>query len=334
MDSLQEKLALYAKNNLNVMFIGSHGVGKSTVALQVIKDSGLKCKYYSASTLDPWADLVGIPVPDKKSGTLEFCRPTDLLDAEALVFDELNRAHPRVLNAVLEIVQFKSINGTKLPNLKFVWACINPPGGEYQVEELDPALVDRFHIFIKMPATINVEYLATKMDKKIAKTLQDWWISDLDAEQKRNFTPRRVEYVGTLISKGIPWKDSIPQGHTFPIGTLEDKLNSLVSTKKSFSFDKDYILKNPKDVLSYYKENPQICNKLADVISTLEGEEIYQVRDIFENLPKELCNKIGAYRFDCVKRSIMEKFISDKIEYKKKYPKFTEAFSFETLSEK
>jgi len=52
-----------------------------------------------------------------------------------LFFDELNRAHPKVLNAVFELVQFRSINGDKLPRLQCVIAAINPPGAGYHVQE-------------------------------------------------------------------------------------------------------------------------------------------------------------------------------------------------------
>ena len=87
------------------------------------------------------------------------------------MFDELNRAHLRVLNAVLEIIQFKSINGELLPNLKMVWAAINPPESDYQVEDLDPALVGRFHMYVKIKAFLDMDFLKTRMTEDIAKAL-------------------------------------------------------------------------------------------------------------------------------------------------------------------
>jgi len=142
MSTLEDKLLTYAKNNLNVLIIGTHGIGKSLIVKSIAEKLKIKFKYFSTSTLDAFADLVGIPTPDKETNSLKFYRPKDLEDAEFIFFDELSRGHPRVLNAILEIIQFKTVNGYKLPNLKIVWAAMNPSGEDYQTEELDPALTD------------------------------------------------------------------------------------------------------------------------------------------------------------------------------------------------
>jgi len=327
----KEKLVLYAKNNLNVMFVGPHGVGKTTVARQVIEDElKLKYKYYSSSTLDPWADLVGIPVPDKKTKTSDFYRPQDLENAEAIFFDELNRAHPRVLNAVLEIVQFKTINGQPLPNLKFVWCAVNPPGGDYQVEDMDPALIDRFHCYIRMEPEINIEYMQTKFSKKIATCLSEWWNQDLEANQQSILTPRRIEYIGTLIDKGIPWKDSIPQGHTFPIHSLDERLNLLSDDKKNpLKISKENILNNKDKFLDALKENVSIGIKIKKVINEqFDGNELFEIRDILEFMPKEWMASIKEKRLPIFSDAFKEKFKDNKINYKKLYPKISDIFGF------
>ena len=45
---------------LNALLVGYHGVSKTQMHLEEAKSLGLKIKYYSNSTLDPWSDLVGI----------------------------------------------------------------------------------------------------------------------------------------------------------------------------------------------------------------------------------------------------------------------------------
>jgi MoxR-like ATPase len=54
---------------------------------------------------------------DEKGSYLELVRPKAFRDDEvqALFFDEFNRSHKNKRNAVMELMQFKSINGRKFP---------------------------------------------------------------------------------------------------------------------------------------------------------------------------------------------------------------------------
>ena len=147
---IHETLVRAARCGFNALLVGPHGVGKTSMIMSVARDLGLVAKSFCASTLDPFADLIGIPVPIDKNGdkTMEFVRSDSVNQAELMFFDELNRAHPKVLNAILEIVQFKTVNGERLPRLKCVFAAMNPAGDRYHCESVDPALLDRFHIHI------------------------------------------------------------------------------------------------------------------------------------------------------------------------------------------
>jgi len=163
--------------------------------------AGLKLKYYSAPTLDPWSDLVAsrcrpiTPMAPAAPGKhLEFIRPHDVDQAELVFSDELNRAHPKVHNAVLEMIQFKSINGTPLPNVRMVWAAINPPGDIYSVSELDPALEDRFQLHLPVKAAPSAQYYRDRagIPEHIATALILWWQRDLQDELRRLISPRRA----------------------------------------------------------------------------------------------------------------------------------------------
>src|SRR5574339_183824 len=95
--SLDKKLDFWIKNNYNVLFKGKHGVGKTTSVLEAFNKSGLKWMYFSASTMDPFCDFVGIPkeVKDENGNSyLDLIRPRQFQndEVEALFFDEFNRA--------------------------------------------------------------------------------------------------------------------------------------------------------------------------------------------------------------------------------------------------
>src|SRR5579862_8258869 len=123
------RLERYRDLGLNVMLKGHAGVGKTEVIKHVFRD--LKWKYFSASTMDPWVDLIGVPRThvDKQLGdVLDLVRPRFVVEnqIEAIFLDELNRAPEKVLNALMELIQFRSINGFKFTNLKMIWIAINP----------------------------------------------------------------------------------------------------------------------------------------------------------------------------------------------------------------
>ena len=226
----QKLLQTYINNGFNILLQGQHGVGKTMVLTQACETLGLKLKYYSASSLDPYTDLVGIPkFTEDEIGkeVIKSVRPQEINDAEVVFFDELNRADPKVLNAVFELIQFRSINGEKLPNLKCIIAAQNPPGEDYTVDTLDPALADRFHVCLDIKPEVSLTYLKGVLKDDTAKALVKW---HKDHGKKADYiSPRRIEMVGK-IWEATGDKQSLvaamPQGGTFDVGKLFNYLNN------------------------------------------------------------------------------------------------------------
>jgi MoxR-like ATPase len=180
---MEAKLDFWIKEGLNVIFVGKHGVGKTTMVKEAFERNNLKWLYFSSATMDPWVDFIGVP-KEKTEGELTFLelvRPkyfqTD--EIEALFFDEFNRSHKKVRNAVMELIQFKSINGKKFNNLKIIWAAVNPDDEEdeelkYDVEKIDPAQLDRFHIHIKIPYKPHYVYFKNRYGNQMADAAIEW----------------------------------------------------------------------------------------------------------------------------------------------------------------
>jgi len=203
---------------LNVLLVGQHGIGKTERVLEGLKRNNMKYLYFSASTMDPFVDLIGIPrVIENDAGArhLDFVKTKQVADADYnyIVIDEYNRSHKKVRNALMECVQFKSLNGVPLPNLKGVIAMINPPDDEdtYDVEKLDPAQEDRFHIKVSLPNGPSKEYFKKKYNEMgdIACT---WWTTiDAKLRNKGIVSPRRLDYALNLYNKGIDIEDVLPK---------------------------------------------------------------------------------------------------------------------------
>ncbi len=210
-----EVLKQYIQADLNVLFIGERGVGKTALAVSAFEKCNLNYKYFGASTLDPWVDLIGTPSKNEKEAVpfLELVRPEFIIKEkiEAIFFDELNRAPEKVLNAVMELIQFKSINGFKLPHLKVVWAAINPETEDhtYSVNHLDPAHIDRFHVHINVPYELDVNYFRKRFPESVAQKLVDWWRA-MPIEIRREVSPRRLEYVGDAACRGMNLEHFLP----------------------------------------------------------------------------------------------------------------------------
>lgn len=295
----------YIKAGFNILISGLHGTGKTQSIKEACEKLGLKYKYYSASTLDPYTDLVGVPVPKADEtgfDRLVMVRPREIDEAEVVVFDELNRADSKTRNAVLELVQFRAINGEVLPNLKCVIAAVNPPDGEYDVEDLDPALVDRFHVSIEVKPRVSGAYFKEKFGPEIGNALVSWW-SGINQSKRGNYlSPRRLELIGQVwnaTQSAEALKAAMPPGGVFEVKKLADALRdaSLTPEERSkFEQEREKALEAAKlaeaqrianianwtrqeitdvarrpDIIKALTENPTDVNlhtKIADVLAT------------------------------------------------------------------
>lgn len=218
-----EKLDFWIQNNWNVLFIGRHGAGKTSRVIEAFERNKLSWKYFSGSTLDPWCDFVGVPKavtrPDG-SQYLDFVLPKYFQDntIEAIFIDEYNRSHKKIRNAVMELIQYRSINGRKFDRLRLVWAAINPEeDNEYQVEPLDFAQKDRFHIQVNIPYKPSLDWFTKTFNEKSAKGAVAWW-HELEEEEKKLVSPRRLEYALRIYEAGGDIKDVIP--HSLNVNKL------------------------------------------------------------------------------------------------------------------
>jgi hypothetical protein len=211
-----KKLKFYIENNLNVLFIGEHGVGKTACIKEAFNNAKLNWLYFSGATMDPWVDFIGVPKEQTdKDGNmyLDLVRPKAFADdaVEAIFMDEFNRSHKKVRNALMELIQFKSINGRKFNNLKIVWAAVNPDSEDnvYDVEKIDPAQNDRFHIHIEVPYKPDLQYFKKKFGE-MGEVAVEWW-EKLTEENKRLVSPRRLDYTLEIHNLSGDVRDVIPK---------------------------------------------------------------------------------------------------------------------------
>ena len=199
----------YMGAGFNVLITGEAGTGKTAMLKQAAANLNWNMKYFSAATMDPIIDLIGIPVPDTDKQVMNFYRPEDIEDADVIFVDELNRAPVPVLNSVFELIQFRSVNGRHLPKLKCVVAAINPVTSDYTTDELDRALTDRFDVFLSSEVEADYQYLKSKFGPAYAKVgvqlfkeYQENYKTDRSKGNSMGyFSPRRLEKLMEVFQK-------------------------------------------------------------------------------------------------------------------------------------
>lgn len=294
--SVIPKIDFYVQNKMNVILVGDHGVGKTYGLLEAAGKHGLKVKYYSCATLDPFTDLVGVPYPTEDGKELNMIRPRAIDEADIVFFDELNRAaDTKTLNAILEIVQFHSINGERLPNLKAVWAAINPiEKEEYEVRSLDPALLDRFDVFVEIKPKVSVPYLRQFMDEKIAQAIADWW-KQRSGGKADYISPRRMEKIGRIVHETgdtAVVKQMMPLGGKYDVGALIQRLNVATGKVSADELNNNKMGGPPDD--SIITEKKWLKNNKKEVKKRLEAGNVTE--STIDNIVKALENGIAGER--------------------------------------
>ena len=133
----------------NIMIAGKHGIGKSEIVKEFFEVRGKKVvTMFCSQAADP-GDIIGLPKYDEETGKTIFALPwwfpTDNTPV-VLFLDELNRARPEILQVVMDLALSRKIVGRSLPEGSQIISAVNC-GDEYQLTDLDPALVSRFNIY-------------------------------------------------------------------------------------------------------------------------------------------------------------------------------------------
>lgn len=143
----------------------------------------------------------------------------------------------KVRNAIMELIQFRSINGKKFNNLKIVWAAINPDDDDtYDVERLDPAQKDRFPIHVYMPYEVSYDFFVQKFGS-MGRTACQWW-DNLSDEVKNELSPRRLDYALQVfkmqgdLTYVLPYTANVQElTSQLMDGSIDERLNALFLSK-------------------------------------------------------------------------------------------------------
>ena len=184
----------------NVMLVGKHGIGKSEILTSYFNGKGMKVvTLFLGQMADP-GDIIGLPSKvEKENADGHVTSQTDFtppywfpIDGKPIVLflDELNRARPEILQTVMDLTLNRKLAGKALPEGSYVISAVND-GDEYQLTDLDPALVSRFNIYEFRP-TVE-EWLnwaaGQRLDDRVINFIQDnpTWLDGDGNDKKRDY---------------------------------------------------------------------------------------------------------------------------------------------------
>lgn len=296
----------------NIMLAGRHGIGKSEILTEYFSKTGMSVIPLFLGQMSDPGDLIGLPNKDEKTGKTEFMPPYWFpVDGKPIVLflDELNRARPEVLQTIMDLALNRKLAGKHLPEGSRIIAAVNE-GEEYQLTDLDPALVSRFNIFRFEPSVEEWILWAQKknVDSRVISFIRDngtWLDKDPSLEEGEDTgldkTPDRRAW--KRVSDVIKGKENLEKNDVL-------LMSSIIGIKATNIFIKK-IRQNKtieaKDLLNEFDSKVPLLSDLTLHQFTILNEDIFM---FFESHLDNLSNKKEV-------ASNLEKYI----EYLKSYSK-------------
>lgn len=308
----------------SVLLRANHGVGKSGAAKQV--RLMLMARYGEALGDFPLhdrragqmseGDCVGLPITEGE--VTRFAPPAwirEACDRPCFIFlDELNRGTPEVMQAFFQLALDHEMNGNKLHPLTRVFSAINN-SAEYIVNDMDPALLDRFYTVDLNPTVEEFLSWARSTDPQqggnLPAVIPDFiqgtsqWLYPSKSHQPGSVepTPRAWEMVGRALAHAGLIED--PGSETFYHITRGFVGNEAAIAFRDYARSIDNRITG-EEILEKYSE-PTVrakvkrmgqerqngaIEKLADrviaTVTALTDAQGKNVADFMQDLPEEL----------------------------------------------
>lgn len=252
----------------NIMLVGNHGIGKSEILTEYFGAQGMPVVALFLGQMSDPGDLIGLPCKDEKTGKTDFMPPYWFpVDGKPIVLflDELNRARPEILQTVMDLALNRKLAGKKLPEGSRIISAVNA-GDQYQLTDLDPALVSRFNIVNFRPTEEEWLLWARKngLDNRVIGFIDEnrIWL-DKNPDQKEGAdtgldkTPDRRAW--KRVSDIIAGKDELK--------SIDGKIiSSIVGPKAAAAFVQNAATRkivSGRDILTGF-DKEKIRNKIAE----------------------------------------------------------------------
>jgi hypothetical protein len=262
----------------SVLIRGPHGIGKSELVSDISKNIELQNGDIGLDVIDrrlaqmTEGDMIGLP--ELVDGVTRFA-PNDWLlracrEPVALFLDELNRATQEVQQCAFQLVLDRELNGNVLHPETRIFCAIND-SAEYQVNEMDPALLDRFWVVDLEPT--KEDWVEWARSNGVDEVIVDF-INDNGAHLRHTAqiepgkvypTPRSYAKLDASL-RYIGWEPLLLAGSDTPDGFYA-LCNGYIGLEAALAF-KDFVTNydlqiSASDVLDSWKKNKNKVLKLT-----------------------------------------------------------------------
>jgi hypothetical protein len=287
-----------------VLLRGRHGIGKSTVVYQIAEERNLPVVERRASQMTE-GDLLGLP--KVSNDVTQWLAPEWLHiacnNAVVLFLDEVDRATLEVRQGIFELCDSRKIAGHTLHPDTLIFACVNggQHGSEYQVNEFDPAELDRYTVFDVEP---TVEDWLAWAEGNVKDEVWDFinhnhqHLEHKDTYEPNKIYPSRRSW--ERLSNTLDKVGNVKHGTT-----LYHLSHAFIGFEGAMAFN-DYVknyckIVTPEDILEHGKVNLTKKFKINDHNSLIEkfkakkcfnekldGKQLQNLAEYFTTLPSEI----------------------------------------------
>lgn len=332
---LEEIYKVACDTTVSVIVEGDHGIGKSESVYSFAKRNNFHVESLFLSHQEV-ADLIGIPTMERDNencALTTWSKPVWLHRMEeaakngkrcVLFLDELNRAQTEVRQAALQLVLDKQIHEHRLPTTtvngvtfdSFVIAAVNPADGFYQVDELDPALLDRF---LHFKLHVNADsWLDWATENNVHKTIIAYISNSKDKlyvkdENASIFpTPRSWVKLSELLNS---YEDKNLDNQALLYNLISGKIGHTVGAQFQTYYKENSVIVTVGDVAKLCKrEYPKAAKKFGDATVAATDAVADKIKKIIEPLEIPLLKELST--------NMLNEYLDDsgKITFEDAYP--------------
>jgi len=196
-----------------ILVYGPTGIGKSDIPVSISKQNNLPLVYADCTGMEP-TDLTGLPEKDKQEMivryfSLEMFKPLYTEPRGIFVLDELTRLDLQVRHTIMPVLVRRVLpSGQKINDGWLLIGTANPQDEDYQVAELDKALLRRM-IVVPLSFNLNawrewgVNHGISGRVLTAAGRLSGTLNRTIDKPMEQICTPFGLEVVSDLIKAGV-----------------------------------------------------------------------------------------------------------------------------------